>query len=156
MALHYQYLVDQPQECRRVVSWWDTVWSDLIGPNLDQVETQLRQSLSKTQLPIHLLAYQDNVPVGSAALKQQELDSLYPDCHYWLGSVFVDESYRGAKIASEISLKIIELAQDRGLPHLYLQTANLSGGLYADLGWKPIERFWFNDEEALLMLNTFD
>jgi hypothetical protein len=52
-------------------------------------------------------------------------------------------------------MKVISLAKDRGLPHLYLQTANLNGGLYTSLGWEPVERFFYNNEESLLMLNKF-
>lgn len=155
MSLSYQFLYDRPNETRTVINWWNTVWSDRLGPDLEGVEQQLVRSLSKTELPVHLLAYLDEVPVGTAALKHQEMESLYPDCYYWLGSVFVDPRYRGSKVASELTMQIVRLAKGRGLPHLYLQTANLSGGLYASLGWKPVERFFYNDEETLLMLNTF-
>lgn len=132
------------------------MWSDRLGPDLGAVEAQLAQSLSKTTLPVHLLAYLNEVPVGTAALKYQEIETLYPDCYYWLGSVFVDPRFRGSKVATELTMKIVSLAKGRGLPHLYLQTANLSGGLYASLGWKPVERFFYNDEESLLMLNKFE
>lgn len=155
MSLSYQFLYDRPNETRTVINWWNTVWSDRLGPDLEGVEQQLVRSLSKTELPVHLLAYLDEVPVGTAALKHQEMESLYPDCYYWLGSVFVDPRYRGSKVASELTMQIVRLAKGRGLPHLYLQTANLSGGLYASLGWKPVECFFYNDEETLLMLNTF-
>ncbi len=112
--------------------------------------------MSKTELPVHLLAYLGEVPVGIAALKYQEIETLYPDCYYWLGSVFVDPRYRGSKVASELTMQIVSLAKSRGLPHLYLQTTNLSGGLYASLGWQPVEQFFYNNEKTLLMLNTFE
>jgi hypothetical protein len=53
-------------------------------------------------------------------------------------------------------MQIVSLAKNMGLPHLYLQTSNLSGGLYASLGWQPVERFFYHNEETLLMLNTFE
>lgn len=156
MSLSYKFLYDRPNETRTVINWWNTVWSDRLGSDLDRVEQQLAQSLSKTELPVHLLAYLDDIPVGTAAIKYQEMEALYPNCYYWLGSVFVDSHYRGLKVASELTMQIVRLAKGRGLPHLYLQTANLSGGLYASLGWKPVERFFYNGEETLLMLNTFE
>jgi GNAT superfamily N-acetyltransferase len=156
MSLSYKFLHDQPNETRTVINWWNTVWSDRLGSDLDGAEQQLAQSLSKTELPIHLLAYFDDVPVGTAALKHQEMETLYPDCYYWLGSVFVDPRYRGSKVASDLTMQIVSLAKSRALPHLYLQTADLSGGLYASLGWKPVERFSYNGEETLLMLNSFE
>lgn len=156
MSLSYQFLYDRPDETKTVINWWNTVWSDRLGPDLGAVEAQLAQSLSKTTLPIHLLAYLNEVPVGTAALKHQEMETLYPDCYYWLGSVFVDPHYRGSKVASDLTMQIVSLAKSHDLPHLYLQTADLSGGLYASLGWKPVERFSYNGEETLLMLNSFE
>jgi GNAT superfamily N-acetyltransferase len=127
-----------------------------LGFDLDRIEQQLARTLSKTELPVHLLAYLGEEPVGVAALKYQEMGTRYPDCYYWLGSVFVDPRYRGSKVASELTMQIVSLAKNMGLPHLYLQTSNLSGGLYASLGWQPVERFFYNNEEILLMLNTFE
>lgn len=155
MSLRYQFLYDRPDEIQTVIRWWNTVWSDRLGPDLKGVEKQLAKSLSKTELPIHLLAYLDEAPIGTAALKYREMEALYPDCYYWLGSVFVDPGHRGSKVASQLTMKVISLAKDRGLPHLYLQTANLNGGLYTSLGWEPVEHFFYNNEESLLMLNKF-
>ena len=69
-----------------------------------------------------------------------------------LGSVFVDEQHRGNSIASKLSKRIVELAKEKGLPHLYLQTIDLRGGLYAKLGWEPIREFNYKEEQTLLML----
>jgi GNAT superfamily N-acetyltransferase len=156
MSLSYQFLYDRPNETRTVINWWNTVWSDRLGFDLDRIEQQLARTLSKTELPVHLLAYLGEEPVGVAALKYQEMGTRYPDCYYWLGSVFVDPRYRGSKVASELTMQIVSLAKNMGLPHLYLQTSNLSGGLYASLGWQPVEHFFYNNEEILLMLNTFE
>lgn len=154
MSLKFHYLADCPEQVATVIRWWSEVWADRMGSDLSVAEAQLRQSLNKTQLPIHLLAFQNGIPVATAALKFQELDQLYPDYQYWLGSVFVAKRYRNSRIASDISMKIVELARSRGLPHLYLQTINLNGGLYSGLGWKPVEKFSYKDEETLLMLKT--
>ena len=150
MALQFEYLVDHPDQVATVICWWQSVWADRMGTT-EQAEAILRDSLSKDELPVHVLAMLDGKPVGSAALKNQELAELYPDCKYWLGSVFVDEAYRGGKIASALSEHIADLARQRHLPHLYLQTLNSSGGLYAKLGWQAIEAFEYRGERSLLM-----
>jgi len=69
-----------------------------------------------------------------------------------LGSVFVEANSRGEKIASRLSQRVVEMAKLLQLPHLYLQTIDLEGGLYADLGWEAIGEFTHRDERALLML----
>ena len=151
MNIEFEYLADRPEDTPLVVLWWYSVWADRMVPNLEKNVEQLAASLSKDDLPIHILAMADGVPVGTAALKLQEVGDLFPDKQYWLGSVYVAEHLRGMKIASKLSLKIVEIAQGWGLPHLYLQTQNLQGGLYTGLGWEPIEQFRFKHEDALLM-----
>lgn len=134
-----------------VIEWWRTVWANEMGPDIKLAENELTSSLSKTELPIHIVAIADGLPVGTAALKQQELEEVFPDYHYWLGSVFVQDSARNGHIASAMSLHIVELAQRMGLPHLYLQTINLNGGLYSKLAWQAVAQFSHLGERSLLM-----
>lgn len=151
MNLEFKYLANHPEQVDKVIGWWHTVWSDRMGP-IDEAARQLAANLNTDALPIQILATIDGEPVGTAVLKQQELGDLFPDRQYWMGSVFVDEPYRGASIASRLSQKIIDLAESRGLPHLYLQTVNTSGGLYARLGWQPVQLFDYRGERTLLMV----
>ena len=155
MELQFEYLIDHPDHVATVIRWWQTVWADRMGTT-EESEAILRNSLSKNELPIHVLAMLDGKAVGSAALKNQELAELYPDNKYWLGSVFVDADYRGGKIASALSEHIAGLARQRKFPHLYLQTINTSGGLYAKLGWQPVEEFEYRGERSLLMYRQLD
>ncbi len=152
--MEFEYLADRPEEVPRVIAWWRSEWRSRMGADIECLESQLRESLSKSELPIHVLATIDGTPVGIAALKFQEATELFPDLHYWLGSVFVDTDYRGEQVASKLSLKILELAKEKNIPHLYLQTIDLSGGLYAKLGWEPVQEFNYKDEQTLLMLNS--
>ena len=152
--MQFEYLADHPDMVPQVIAWWHTIWADRMGPDIDALEQQLHTSLQKEALPIHILAMVEGAAVGTAVLKMQELAELFPDRQFWLGSVFVAPRFRGGRIASELAEKIVELAQARGLPHLYLQTVNLSGGLYANLGWEPVQRFQYRNVETLLMCKT--
>lgn len=154
MGLNYELLVDRPDLVPMVIDWWYTVWGDRMGPDRDKNIHQLASSLSSGDLPIHVLAVLNGIYVGSAALKLQELGDVYPSNKYWLGSVFVMEQYRGSRIASAMTMKIVKIARERNLPHLYLQTINLNGGLYSELGWQVIEQFNYKDEDTLLMMKT--
>ena len=152
MDLKFEYLIDRPEDVRQVITWWHTVWADRMGDDLEKATDQLRLSLSRDELPVHILALLNGKAVGVAALKLQELGELFPDKQFWLGSVFVDKTYRDDKIASAMTLYIVKMAQAMGLPHLYLQTLNLGGGLYAKLGWEPVVQFNYKGEETLLMI----
>ena len=135
-----------------VIDWLRAVWADRGGSDIEFARDQLHNSLSKTDLPIHIFAILDGIPAGTAALKQHELTDVFLDYHYWLGSVFVKEDVRDGEIASEMSLHIMEMAKQLFLPHLYLKTINLGGGLYSKLGWESVTQFTHMDEQALLML----
>jgi GNAT superfamily N-acetyltransferase len=150
--VQFSYLVDSPENAPMVIDWWRTIWADRMGDNIEHTVKQLQESLSKTELPIHVLAIVDGTPVGTAVLKKQEISEVFPDCQYWLGSVFVKEQSRGAHIATELSLHIVDLARRLGLPHLYLQTVDLDGGLYVNLGWRALQEFVYREEHTLLML----
>lgn len=152
MLVQFTYLADHPELVPQVIRWWHTVWADRMGSDFDSLEQQLAASLNRTEFPIHVVASVEGEPVAVAALKLQELADLFPDNHYWLGSVYVDEAWRGKKIGSQVTTRVIELAREMGLPHLYLQTQNLSGGLYAELGWQPIQQLSVRGDPTLLMV----
>ncbi len=151
MSLQFKTLFQCPEYSRTVVHWWNTVWADRIGPDLEKFERRLLASMSENELPILLIAFENLKPCGTAALKLQELEDYYPNCQYWLGSVFVAEQYRGKGVAAQLSLEVVKLAQQRGLPQLYLQTSAADGGLYSKLGWQPVEHFLDRGQDTLLM-----
>ncbi|HCI88546.1 MAG TPA: hypothetical protein DHV53_07850 [Gammaproteobacteria bacterium] len=154
MPVQFGYLADQPELVPQIIRWWHTVWTDRMGSDFSSLEQQLADSLSKTEFPIHIIASVDDEPVAVAALKRQELEELFPDKQHWLSSVYVDENWRGRQLGSRIAARAIELAREKGLPHLYLQTQNLSGGLYTKLGWQPIEQLSVRGDPTLLMILT--
>lgn len=154
--LEFEYLYDRSEDVPLVIDWWRTIWADRMGNDIGLAAKALRSSLSRTELPIHILAVYDGRPVGTAALKLQELGDVFPDCQYWLGSVFVVEEARGRQIASSLSLRIVELAKQLRLPQLYLQTIDLGGGLYTNLGWERVSEFTHMNERALLMLKKLE
>ena len=156
MSLQFAYLKDHPELVPTVIRWWHTVWSDRMGSDFADLEKQLRHTLDKANFPVHVLALTDGESVAVAALKLHELEDLFPENLYWLGSVFVAEPWRGNGFGAQITERIVEIAAERNLPHLYLQTQNPSGGLYAELGWQPLQQLTVMGEETLLMLRQLD
>jgi len=154
MSPQFAYLADYPELVPVIIRWWHSVWSDRMGNDFASLEQQLIESLSITGYPTHVLAMQEGQPVAVAALKLHELEDLFPQNMYRLGSVFVAERWRGAKLGSQVTERIVQIARERKLPHLYLQTQNLTGGLYARLGWKPLQKLTVEGEETLLMIRN--
>ena len=134
-----------------VVDWWQEVWGDRMG-DLEAYTRHFMATLGGHDLPLNILAVKEGKPIGTAALKDHEMREIYPDFHYWMGSVYVKPEYRGQGIAARLAGRIIELARQRRLPQIYLQTVDLSGGLYAALGWEPLDRLIYRGDETLVMV----
>ena len=78
--------------------------------------------------------------MGAAQLKYREMAETFPDYEHWLGGVYIAPEYRGRAIGSALADEIARRAPYCGLETLYLQTERLDGGLYRELGWKPVTR----------------
>jgi GNAT superfamily N-acetyltransferase len=152
MKLDFQFLADRPEDVPQVIRWWHSKWADRMGPDIDKLTGQLRAALRRDDLPLDIVAVLDDEMIGTAVLKRHEMKEVYPQRLYWLGSVFVAPEYRGRGVASALASRVVDMARERGLPHLYLQTEHPDGGLYADLGWEPVERLWYKNTDTLLML----
>jgi len=100
-----------------------------------------------------VLAIEDGEVVGAAQLKFHEMEEVYPDLENWLGGLYVAEVHRSKGIGTKLVDKIMELAPGFGVTKLYLQTEALDGGLYAKLGWKPIENYQGEHLLVLVMEN---
>jgi len=153
--IYFEFLVDRPGDVPLVMNWWHGFWGDRMG-DLETYTEQFLAKLGKDELPLDIIAIKAGQPAGSAALKEHEMEELYPDFHYWLGSVYVAPEFRGQGVARLLAGQIVKLAKQRQLPQLYLQTVDLTGGLYADLGWQSVDRLVYKGQETLVMVKSLN
>ena len=97
-----------------------------------------------------LLAIEDGELLAVTQLKFREM-TIYPEKTHWLGGVYVSKPHRGKGIAKLIVNETIKMAKKLDVKTLYLQTENLNGGLYRQLGWQPIEQVNYNEVDVLVM-----
>ena len=153
MNIDFQFLADRPDAVPQITRWWFETWGHMRPEmSVDGFAAAIREHLSRDQLPIRIVANHDNVVVGVAELKLHEMIDLFPEKKFWLGSVFVTPEVRGQGVVSALALKVAEMAKARGIRALHLQTMNLSGGLYAKLGWERVDQVHYKDYEALVMV----
>jgi GNAT superfamily N-acetyltransferase len=153
MNLEIVLLADRQSALPAVAKWWQDAWGYMRpGSTPHDFEQEIRAKLDPEDLPIHLLAVVDDIPVGAAALKKHELKEVFPARENWLGSVVVDPDYRHQGVASALTLAVESLARSRQVRLLHLQTECLSGGLYAKLGWKPELQLNHAGRKILLMV----
>lgn len=144
-------LSDRPDAASTVADWYLDEWGKrLPGLTAERIRAKIQGSLNRDRVPLIILAVQGNEVVGAAELKYREMD-IYPEKEHWLGGVFVIPRCRGSGVASLLASRVMEIAKSFGIHVLYLQTEHMTGGLYARLGWKPIENVQYKGTNVLVM-----
>lgn len=147
------FLADHHDAIRPVSDWLVAQWgTDKSPAAVDEFADSLRSAMNRDRIPLQIVALVEQRVVGIAMLKKHELRALHPELTNWLGSVFVDPQFRSRRIASLLVEKIEQLARNLDIRVLHLQTEDLTGGLYARLGWKPSHAVKYAGLQRLIML----
>ena len=151
--LEIHFLADRPDALPLVAGWLYTEWGRRDPGNSPEATAErLAAELSRDRLPIVVVAAYNGVVVGTAALKLHELRDRFPELRHWLGGVYVSADARGHGIAGALVRHVEQLAIDRGITVLHLQTERLDGGLYARLGFQPIEQIKHRGIDVMVMV----
>lgn len=150
--MELKFLADHEVAIPTIARWYYDEWGYKDANNsYEKTCERIRGKLNRDKVPLHIVAVDGENILGVAQLKIREMD-IYPDKDYWLGSVYVAAEARGRKVASHLCERVIQVAQSLHIPTLYLQTDKIDdGGLYARLGWKPIEQVYYNGLDVLVM-----
>ena len=149
--MHFEFLADRPAAAATVAQWYFDQWgAEVPGETPQTIELTLRKFLNRDRVPLIILAISDGAVVGSAELKFREM-AIFPEREHWLGGVFVAPSARSNRIGSALAEKIVEIARGLEIDKLSLQTERDDGGLYARLGWKPVQRVRHHGRTVLVM-----
>ncbi len=144
-------LSDRPDAAATVAEWYFAEWGQKIpGLSRERLTAKVQASLNRDRLPLIVLAIEDGEVVGATELKYREMD-IYPEMEHWLGGVFVTPRCRGRGVASFLASSVVDIAWRLGVQVLHLQTEHETGGLYARLGWKPMERVRYKGTSVLVM-----
>ncbi len=145
------YLANQKKHIPQLAEWYFSEWGYLSEEiTYASIIDKLSEYLNTDEIPLILVAIEQDQLVGAAQLKIREM-SIYPDKEHWLGGVYVREDYRGQEIAKMIVENIIDTSSTLGVKKLHLQTENLNGGLYSRLGWQPFEKVNYRNVDVLVM-----
>ena len=149
--MEFSLLADEPESVPLVATWYFDQWCKDTGRyTYEQMEKKLSTSINREQAPLILLAKEKGELAGAAELKIREMDE-FPQYEFWLGGVYVAASHRGRGIAARLVEELKCRAIKAGITRLYLQTEDLSGGLYARLGFRPISELDSNGVRVVVM-----
>ena len=136
--MEFSLLADEPESVPLVATWYFDQWCKDTGRyTYEQMEKKLSTSINREQAPLILLAKVKGELAGAAELKIREMDE-FPEYEYWIGGVYVAESHRGKGIAARLVDELKYRAGKMDITSLYLQTEDLTGGLYTKRGFRPI------------------
>lgn len=136
MTIELTYLTKHPQHIKQLAEWYFDEWGEYVeNSSAIAFQEKLKAYLNIDSIPLIILAVEGDTLVGAVQIKYREM-TIYPDKEYWLGGVYVNPSYRGQFIASQLILQAEKQAIELNISHLHLQTESLNGGLYAKLGWE--------------------
>jgi GNAT superfamily N-acetyltransferase len=152
MPLTFELLADRPDTIPVVAKWYFDEWRTFLGHD-SVVETQamLQEYMNRDRLPLMIVMADRAAVMGVAQLKIHELEEMFPDRKHWLGGVYVAPAHRGQGHGSVLVEEAAGIATGLGVPTLHLQTAELEGGLYARLGWMPVQSVNNGFEDVLVM-----
>ena len=149
--MEFRTLPADAPERFQLAQWYNAQWGGHTGMSLEQELQRLNREQDGDGLPLLIAAFEGGHVVGAVQLKRRELAS-FPQYEHWLGSVFVADTHRGRGLAGRLVEEAAAQAVRMGVWHLYLQTEALDGGLYAKLGWTPLQEMDNNGYRVLVMV----
>ena len=147
-----QLLVDNFKAYKKVARWYFDEWASSVdGVTLEKIEERISKSINRNLAPLMVLANMEDEVVGAAELKIREMD-IFPEYKFWIGGVYVDARYRSRGIGKQLVQDIIHRAKNAGISKLYLQTEYLTGGIYVEFGFKPLQEVCYKNRQVLIMV----
>lgn len=149
--MEFRGLPADAPERQQLAQWYHAEWGQDAGLTLEQELQRLNPLQDAEGFPHLIAAFDDGQVVGAVQLKRREMQA-FPQYEHWLGSVFVADSHRGRGLAGALVEQAAAQAVRMGVSDLYLQTKALDGGLYARLGWKPLQEADNRSYRVLVMV----
>ncbi|STY78949.1 GNAT family acetyltransferase [Legionella wadsworthii] len=132
------------------------IWHEVLGkiwvPDVptSRVEENLRNHLNIEQLPLTVVAFDEDKPVGMCSLRVN--DGIRPELTPWLGSLVVAPGHQKQGIARQLILRVKEEAQTLGFKNLYLFAFDPTiPEYYSRLGWRTIGMDEFKGHPVTVM-----
>jgi GNAT superfamily N-acetyltransferase len=149
--MKFVLLADYPQAAATVARWYHGQWGYLTpSESADTIAAKLERFMNRDRVPLLVLGVDGDAPVAAAELKFREMD-IYPEKEHWIGGVFVVPGHRHRGLGARVVERVADIARLLGVQTLHLQTERLDGGLYARLGWSPLEQVNYKGLDVLVM-----
>lgn len=132
------------------------LWHELLGQiwvpdiTIETAELKFKSHLNETKLPLTLVAFEDDKPIGMCSLREN--DGIREDLKPWLGSLVVSKVHQKRGVAQLLMNGISKKAKELGFDDLYLFTFDPTLPTYYQRhGWEEIGKDLFRNHAVTVM-----
>lgn len=131
-SLVIRHLYQDPKILPEVGDWiYQAFWTDQSGVTVQDLKDRLKEAVNGDAVPISLVAYLNNVPVGTVNLIESD-DDARPHLKPWLAALYVKPEVRSQGVGAELVRALLNEAHRLKIDQLYLGTERPD--FYARLG----------------------
>ncbi|MCZ4060311.1 GNAT family N-acetyltransferase [Pantoea sp. LMR881] len=121
-----------PQHAEQLTEW---LWRAFgAAESRDFFASIIASSLKEAEFPVTFVATEQGKLLGTVGFWRCDLISRQ-DLFPWLAALYVDENARGKGVSEALQRHVIDYAQQRGYPQLWLWSTFT--GYYERFGWTP-------------------
>jgi predicted N-acetyltransferase YhbS len=144
-------LKEHRQHIPTLAGWFKEEWPDYFeGQSLEAIaEAQFVTRLNDRALPVSLLAYEDEHPMGTVALLPESI-TTHTHLSPWLGGLYVHPSYRHKGVGSKLVQAGLERALGLGFGCIYAGISKAEDH-YLSQGWEVTERVIYYEKPLTIL-----
>src|SRR5947199_7987047 len=116
------YLIEHAEYIPQLAQLLFEQWDAILGEETPEARIKkLKAHMNRDELPIAWIAHSDGQLLGTAALREHDLEGR-EDLTPWLGGVFVGSQFRRRGIGAALCATVEEAAGTRGIQSVYVFT----------------------------------
>jgi N-acetylglutamate synthase-like GNAT family acetyltransferase len=148
--MRLDYLAERLDALPTIARWHYTEWGHYSPERtLETMGERLRDHLNRDRIPLAVVAHEEGVPIGTAALVEFDMETRR-DLTPWLADVVVSPERRDEGIGTRVVEFIVDRARELGVRRLYLFTPDRET-FYARMGWSVLDRTEYRQESVVIM-----
>ena len=146
-AVRIDELADHPDLVETLAGWHWAAWGqpDALPHWIDT----LRGRAHRDRIPTTFVAMAGDQPIGSVSIVERDM-TTHPDLGPWLAAVYVEPSFRGRGVGSDLVRQAVRRAADLGATRVYIYTDD-APGFYERLGWSTVVEEEYEGHRVAIM-----